>query len=817
MSNNDDLSDKLKADVGKSQKDKATRREATQQRKADEREIKAARREKSPLEQERLDASNSGLTVDELRERRANPPEETQETPNLVPIDITSDDVNQTGGTWSPTTGTGIFTPAPTGAVRNNRAEPAPPSVLDNRKKRIEQGMGVSGLEEGTPTEVVDHPVHGRMEVPKDIAQAHRLYSVDFANNPRKANALAGLEGDEDFASPYMHKGGHYERLARLQAGGLDPKDISSYAKKINLTEYDTVAGLHDSLQNKKDVSTPVNYGMQHLHPEDTFIHPETGQEHPMSEWSTVHNMPLNENGLPDLTATKGTVTGVYKDAEGKMRTTVPTHIGWQKQFDQKVPQGTNPGLVKGTWRNEGPAVLQGATFSTVPQEVFNFLSNQTRQELPIGSKQSRAQIAEATRAMTAIHAASAGVTTPGRVSGRQITNPATGLPIGRVAEYGSGAISTPLTTTNNVVSQQLSGTYEQNQATSESLRDQADELDEEKESNSGFTTIKGRDMFDSRGATLPAESPSYRVDESGNPIPNPPTVGRKGNRPMYVRGRTTNAPRGARQQSLLSMFAPVHNPPIGSEGPSVTSGILPRAATADAPAQPGVEGMRGYSTPLSIPEEKTYEQPELPGFESPETPRSELESEASPISSQSPFTMTASEAKKHSRIYLEDNPTKGPAQPMLDFGAEEREEEQGRKLLAAANRGIDPTTGKRFRRSGEQWGALDPRWIGAVESSNSATVAEMTRGSNTKAAEKPRNIVPPPSGLPRGTVASGNDVEPETEAGKRIISGMRDHRSGAQFMSLLNNQNNGIIEADQDNMSNSEKLDKDKGIQGPG
>jgi hypothetical protein len=820
MSNNEELSDKLRADVGKSQRGKAARREASAQRRADAKAVREARREKSSAERSRLDAEATGTSVEEVnavREGRAdfisNRPEEEK---NLVPIEISSDDVNQPKGDWSQGTKAGIFTPAPTGVIRGNRDQPASAEVQENREKRIASGMGVSGLEEGVPSEVINHPVHGQMEVPADIAQAHRLYSVDFANNPRRANALAGLEGKEDFATPYAHKGGHYERLARLQAAGENVDDIKSYSKKMGLTEYDTVAGMHDSLVNSKNASKLKNYGTQHLNPEDTFIHPETGEEHPLSDWHTKHNMPLDENGLPNLTATTGTTTGIYKDEEGNTRTTVPTRLGWVKDFSKKVPQGTQPGLVKGTWRLQGPAALPGATASTVPQEAYNFISNQTRQAIPMGSTVSRAQIQEATRAMAAIHAASAGVTTPGRVSETQIMNPSTGLPLAEPKQVEVAA--SPL-----------------------AFRDQAEELDKEYASFSGRAMIKGDEQIRPVETESPPEPPSYRTDENENPIPQPPKVGIKGAQPFFVRGRTTNAPRGARQQSLLASFIPVHNPPRGAEGPSVTSGMR------GAQDMPDVPGMVGHSTPFSEPK-KDYEQPTLPGFEEqkqqvtegplrgverrdaagnlihPEnnnlnrdkegnlsdvqegtvtlrstpgpivgaTPRSELEDAVSQDSSQSPFTMTNTEAQKFSRVYLEDNPNKGPAQPMLDFGQPEREEEQKRKALAAANGGIEPSTGKRFKRSGQQWGFLDTRWLGNVGSSNPEQLAELTQGSNTKSAEKPRNIVPPPSGLPRGTVASGNDVEPETEAGKRIISGMRDHRSGAQFMSLLNNQNNG-------------------------
>jgi hypothetical protein len=405
-----------------------------------------------------------------------------------------------------------------------------------------------------------------------------------------------------------------------------------------------------------------------------------------------------------------------------------------------------------------------------------------------------------------------------------------------------------------------VAGTKEENLATSEALSNQVEELDKEYESFSGRSMIKGDEHVSPVDKELTPEPPSYRTDENGNPIPQPPKVGIKGAQPFFVRGRTTNAPRGARQQSLLASFMPVHNPPRGAEGPSVTSGMR------GAQDMPDVPGMVGHSTPFSEPK-KDYEQPTLPGFEEqkqqvtegplrgverrdaagnlihPEnnnlnrdkegnlsdvqegtvtlrstpgpivgaTPRSELEDAASRDSSQSPFTMTNTEAQKFSRVYLEDNPNKGPAQPMLDFGQPEREEEQKRKALAAANRGIEPSTGKRFKRSGQQWGFLDTRWLGNVGSSNPEQLAELTQGSNTKSAEKPRNVIAAPSGLPKADAVSLNDLNPETEAGKRIVGGMLSHRSGPQFKSIVDQ------DVDKENMSNSEKLDEDKGIEGPG
>ena len=891
----------IKSDVGKSEKGKAARREAAAQRKADAAIVAESNREKTPAEQERADAEAAGLDVKGLRNLRAQGPAAPAPTPNFVPVDVPAAEVDQTkGASWIQGTKAGIFTPAPTGAIRGNRAQPASAEVESNREERIASGMGISGLEEGVEREEINHPVYGKMEVPSHIAMAHRLYSLDFENNPGKANRLAGLSGDEDFASPYDHKGGHYERLARLQAAGESVDDVKSYAKKMNMTEYDAVEGKHALLQDRIDSSRPVDFGAQHLHPADTFIHPETGEEHPIADWEK-HGMPsygkdprLDEldvagrrEGAPALIASKGTNTSVYKDASGKMRTTIPTHIGWTKTFDTKVPEGTSPSGVRGTWRYQGQVALSGAAEGTKAIPAYDYTVAQARESIPVGSKQSRAQIAEATRAMAQIHAASAGApAAPARISQTRVTNPSTGLPLAEPEQVETTPQETTVTTSepaedatvykrkgrgknvikdiNHLVSQQMAttvgggpvtgtgivgrdasfgrlsmplestrtegseafqpgkevvaGTAEQNLDTSEAIANQDPSL------TKGPTRGNAEDF-------KPEEAPSFYVDASGNPLPKAPKVGRPGQKPLFVRGRTTNAPRGARQQSLLASFTPVHG--LGSDvpGPAVTSGFPAQEAQeavrneagdivqGETRATPASPGMQGWDTPLT-PKHMGAHQWTLPGMGQEIVPgpmrllkrgatekenvygpaagtisnsrdtRAEAEAELAKLRETDEVkpTMTAAEARKFSRIYLEDNPDKGPAQPMLDFGAEEREEEQKRREASQNNGGIDSSTGKRFRRSGEQWGFLDPRLLGNVESQDSEVVRQATEGSNTKAAEKPRNPVPAPSGIAKASEApvSLRGVSPTTPAGQRIIGEMRDNRSGKQLEAII-------------------------------
>ena len=797
---------------------------------ADEKILAEANREKSPAEQEESDAASAGLSVEDLRKQRdfvkslsgtgleVAKPGKTEGTA----VDLSSDEVDQPRGDWSQGTKTGIFTPAPTGAIRGNRAQPPSITTQENTKSRIARGMGVSGLERGTETEKIIHPVHGEMEVPADVARAHRLYDLDWQTNPGKANRLAGLSGDEDYASPYQHKGGHYERLGRLQGAGQKVDDIKNYARKMGQTEYDAVESMHALLQDKKD-SDPtnkdnyVNYGLQHLHPEDTFTHPETGQTHPISEWSTVHNMPITGEGLPDLSATKGTSTSVYTDSQGKQQTTVPTHIGWWKNPTDGVSGRENLHTRPGNWTFKTSPVALDANPQTKPVPAFDFVAQQSREALPIGSKVSRAEIGEAARAMAAIHAASSGAKAPGRVSTSQVTNPATGRPITEIAGEGTSALSVePRETTvttgepaedatvykrkgrgkkisdiNHLVSSQLAatvgsgtvgaigegvrdtregvfgevatgtgalqgranregvsafqpgkkvvaGTAAENLETSEQLRAQEGPTPEEQTKAALDKAAKGYKA---------PEEPTHYVDASGNPIPQPPKTG-QGRAPIFVR-KMGGAPTVSSQ---LQGFTRVHGTKTGEEGPQVTSGYgakperrSKKTGLVIEPELKAQPGMTAFDTPFSP---GAPEAAELRAHDKEIQDAVSIGIEKNPAKP-SP-TMKPSEVKKFSRIYLEDNPDKGPEQPMLDFGQPEREEEQKRAALAKANKGVDPTTGKRFKRQGQQWGFLDPRWIGNLGSGSSELNAQVREEERTKGAEKPRAQVTPPSGLPQ-------------------------------------------------------------------
>jgi hypothetical protein len=195
-----------------------------------------------------------------------------------------------------------------------------------------------------------------------------------------------------------------------------------------------------------------------------------------------------------------------------------------------------------------------------------------------------------------------------------------------------------------------VAGTTKENRATSEKLRDQ--------DENTGSAGGRG---FGSVDNTKPTEMPSYRVDHVGNPIPNPPTVGRKGDKRLFVRSH------------------------INSQ--------------VENPVEP---------------------------------------------------TMTATEAKKYGRIPLEKN-SKVVVQPMLDFGQTEREDENARAEASKANNGIDVTTGKKFKRGGQQWGFLDQRWLGSVENTDADLADTVSQENRAKGSAYPRAEKPAPGGLPKG------------------------------------------------------------------
>jgi hypothetical protein len=760
----------LKLDTGKTYRGRFKRQQEKLQEKSDAAIIAATNREKTPAEQEEFDANVAGTSVEGLRAVREGRASFINSKPKpevaLTPVDLSLPEnvpALATPKDWSPSTRAGIFTPAPTGAIRGNRAQPMSTVDLQNMQSRLtpsegETSMGIPGSEQSMET--VTHPNLGQISVPTDLARAHRLYAADYENNPAQANRLAGLQGDEDFAAPVQHKSGHYERLGRLQAAGEDPREISIQARKMNKTVYDLVEEKHALLQDKKDSETPVNFGMQHLNEKDTFVHPETGKEHPITEWSSVHNMPTTPEGLPALVATKGTNLHVYEDTKGNKRTTIPTHIGWWKDPTDGQGGRENLGARPGRWRmNTAPQVLPGAEVKEGTMlPAYDYSRQELQKALPTGSKQSRQLISEAASAMAAIHATSSGSTPPGRISTNPVTNPVTGRAISEFAPVGHATISVAPAATSTKIkkgrkgSKTISSTAKQNLELSEQLRGQVEE------------PTTGKELIAKAAKTgfKPAAQPTFNVDESGNPVPQMPVVGVKGVKRQYV--QTSGSPRGG-VSSQLKSFTAVHGLASDEEGPAVTSGIPARPARRNkrtggviTPEVKKVPGMVGFSTPLAGGMAGgTGTQPTLPGMEpSSLEQRKSAEAELKTTSSNSVPTMTEKQASKFGRIYLEDNPKSAPAQPMLDFGQPEREEEQSK--LAA---------GKISHRNGEQWGFLDKRWLGGVKDQTNSEQLEsdLTSDRNSKMSEKPRGVVASPAGLPKGRPTGLGD----TDAGQQL------------------------------------------------
>ena len=261
---------------------------------------------------------------------------------------------------------------------------------------------------------------------------------------------------------------------------------------------------------------------------------------------------------------------------------------------------------------------------------------------------------------------------------------------------------------------------------------------------------------------------PSYRVDHVGNPIPNPPTVGRKGDRRLFVRGRSATG--NLMPKPLQKFFEPVNAPADGAEGPQPSSGSPGKAARRNKRTNaliqeeiPLTPGRTAYATPFSptqapLTESQQWTQAAMPTGEAPTLSKP---------------TMTSTEASKYSRINLEKKPSTA-VQPMLDFGQPEREEEEARKVASAANGGIDATTGKKFKRSGQQWGFLDQRWIGNIGGTNEDLADTVAQENRATGSAHPRAVIPAPSGLPKaGPRSAPVDTDGAGPATQRILGEM--------------------------------------------
>jgi len=220
----------------------------------------------------------------------------------------------------------------------------------------------------------------------------------------------------------------------------------------------------------------------------------------------------------------------------------------------------------------------------------------------------------------------------------------------------------------------------------------------------------------------------------------------------------------------LQKFFEPVNAPADGAEGPQPSSGSPARDARRNKRTNaliqeelPLTPGRTAYATPFSptqapLTESQQWIQAAMPTGEEPALSKP---------------TMTSTEASKYSRINLEKKPSTA-VQPMLDFGQPEREEENARAEASKANGGVDATTGKKFKRSGQQWGFLDQRWIGNIGSTDTDLADTVSQENRATGSAHPRAAIPAPAGLPKaGPKSAPVDTDGAGPAAQRILGDM--------------------------------------------
>jgi hypothetical protein len=136
----------------------------------------------------------------------------------------------------------------------------------------------------------------------------------------------------------------------------------------------------------------------------------------------------------------------------------------------------------------------------------------------------------------------------------------------------------------------------------------------------------------------------------------------------------------------------------------------------------------------------------------------------------------------------------------MLDFGQLEREEENRRKEASAANGGVDATTGKKFKRSGQQWGFLDTRWLGDVGTTNEDLATQVSQDNRATGSAHPRAPRPAPAGLPKaGPKSAPVDTDGAGPAAIRILGEMHGSKQLQAHLAYVKGGNpelNDIIDA---------------------
>lgn len=292
-------------------------------------------------------------------------------------------------------------------------------SANESRVRRAEGGMGATKFL-GMPDVQVEHESFGKVTVSPDLAEAHKLYLADYAKDPLAANkkALGAKEAKKrgtDFLHPTEHAGraGGYQTLARVRMLTADrdgsmpvtEDHIKKYAKDLGLKYNDALTGLHNTLMSQsrsvqgepESMANKVDQisGTPWLHPQDTWVHPETGQEVPVNGFHPDAQRlgVTDENGALSLKRAKGSVFGIYSDQEGKRHATNPVYVGWNRLGEAGKP---------GKWVFQGaPSIpeehrVEGG--SATPISPSTLLKSQllSDKKMRIGSTQARKMISDA-------------------------------------------------------------------------------------------------------------------------------------------------------------------------------------------------------------------------------------------------------------------------------------------------------------------------------------------------------------------------------------------------------------------------------------
>jgi hypothetical protein len=307
----------------------------------------------------------------------------------------------QTASRGSTVSGTGIFTPlsaSESAALPMRRAVAKPEETILTNEQRVAAGLGLVGGDRGMSD--VEH--NGEtLSVPSDIATAHALYLADHAKNPAAANrkALGVAKGDAgvEVLHPHTHANieGGYQTLARVSqlynlTASKAEKKVREYSKSMGIPYTDALMGLHNiGMSEQRALTKTEDIGSKVGHPEDMWVHPETGQMHKVSDMHP--DMPEH------FMRSKGTLIGTYKDVNGIRRVTNPSYLGWNKITNPRNPEG--PGVWNLIKSPQIPASLKGE--GSKLQTMTGFVESQIKGKgLPIGSTAARAAIAGLTNGM---------------------------------------------------------------------------------------------------------------------------------------------------------------------------------------------------------------------------------------------------------------------------------------------------------------------------------------------------------------------------------------------------------------------------------